>query len=131
MPYTIYDHVNAKGVNTFREWTEGLQRPDRVKLAVKLDALAMTGSDLAPGLFADSNSKHIKKLRIIGRGSVQLRPMLCKGPIDNNSEFTLLLGAIEKGSRLEPKNADALAERLRQEVAANPNKRRCKHEPVT
>ncbi len=56
--------------------------------------------------------------------------MLCKGPIVNNKEFTLLFGAIEKDQKLEPKDAEKRAEARRQEIIANPSSRRCLHEWV-
>lgn len=128
MPYTIYDHVDEHGRNTIKEWTSELQAPDRAKVDQKIDMLITSGSDLPPKLLSDSRSPHIKKLRLIGLGKVQLRPMFCKGPINNYIEFTLLMGAIEKGSKLDPPDADYKAENLRQEVIANPSLRRCPHE---
>jgi hypothetical protein len=51
-----------------------------------------------------------------------LRPMLCRGPIDMDREFTFLLGAIEKGGVLD---VDAMeAEARRQEILADPENRR-------
>jgi hypothetical protein len=43
--------------------------------------------------------KHIYKLVI--HGQRMLRPMLCKGPFQMDTEFTLLLGAIEINSKLD------------------------------
>jgi hypothetical protein len=57
-----------------------------------------------------------------------LRPMLCRGPIDPDREYTLLLGAIEKGGRL-PKGAPQQAEENRLTVL-NDSSRRVEHERI-
>lgn len=128
MVYTVYDHVDVKGTNTFKAWTLALQKVERAKLNNKLDMLATAGANLPPGLLSDTGSKHIKKIRI--NGAVALRPMLCHGPVNHAGECTLLLGAIEKDRKLIPGNAYAIAEALRQQVAANPAARRKHHERV-
>lgn len=68
------------------------------------------------------------KLRV--KGNVQLRPMLCEGPVDVKSEFTLLLGAIEVGGKLQPRGADALANDIKQAIKADPANRRKEHEHI-
>src|SRR3990172_4661777 len=128
MSYTLYDYVDIHGDNAIKEWTLALQPPDRTKFNVKLNMLRTAGSDLPPKLLSDTRSPHIKKLRFFGQGQKQLRPMLCKGPVNSNIEFTLLLGAEEKGSKLNPIDADHRAEILRQQIIANPNARRRLHE---
>ena len=50
------------------------------------------------------------------------RPMLCKGPIDMNGEFTMLLGAIEVNFVLDEDAEDA--EVRRSEIIINPQRRR-------
>jgi len=130
MLYNLFDYVDFKG-NSIKKWTLSLLRSDQIKFRQKLDMLKIAGSDLPPKLLSRTNSAHIMKLRFIGKGKVQLRPMLCKGPIDNDKEFTLLLGAQEKGFKLDPPNADHEAEKLRQQVIADPKARRCVHERVS
>ena len=80
--------------------------------------LARSGSELGPQLLAgpvrSKKSKkavpHIYKLRL--NGDRALRPLLCKGPIDMDQEFTLLLGAVEINSVLDTDPEDAEAIRL-------------------
>ena len=79
-------------------------------------------------MLCGSETPGILKLRV--KGNVQLRPMLCRGPIEIDKEFTLLLGACEVGGKLVPRDADAMADRLKHEVKRGPNRRRIKHERV-
>ncbi|SRR6266568_1263917 len=127
MPYTLWDYVDENGVNTIKEWARGLGS-DRAKFENKLNMLRTAGADLPPKILSRTHSAHILKLRFFGLAQIQWRPMLCKGPIANDSEFTLLLGAHEKGSKLNPVDADHKAEKLRQKVLANPPARRRLHE---
>ena len=127
MSFKLYDYVDGRGINVIADWTRGLQKPQRASLNVKLDLLASQGRDLPPKLLSDTPSPHIKKIRI--NGSVALRPMLCKGPINNDDEFTLLVGAIEKDRKFVPPNALPTAIARRTEVSIDPT-RRCQHEHV-
>ena len=125
-PWVLYDYKNLNNKNEIKKWTEGLEKKQRIQLNQKLDSLAQQGPDLPPKLLP-SLGQHIYKLRV--KSNVQLRPMLCKGPINNEKEFTLLLGAIEVGGKL-PKGSKERAVRNRGEIINDP-KRRCKHERIT
>jgi hypothetical protein len=93
-----------------------------------MDLLAMHGPDLPTGLLAGPikskrNKKmqsHIYKLRI--NGNKALRPMLCKGPIAMDTEYTMLIGAIEVNSVLDIDAEDA--ESRRSEIIEDPTRRR-------
>lgn len=130
MAYTVWDHVDERGRNTIQGWAARLGQ-DRGKFEAKVNMLRTAGFDLPPKLLSDTRSQHIKKLRFFGLARIQWRPMLCKGPIDNGAEATLLLGAHETGGRLVPATADHDAELLRQQVIANPTARRRPHARVT
>jgi hypothetical protein len=56
--------------------------------------------------------------------------MLCKGPINHETEFTLLIGATEKGDRLIPKDVDEEADQRKKIIIKNPNRRK-DHERVS
>lgn len=127
MRFKIFDFVNKKGVNEFKEWSENLQKSQRAKLNEKIDKLALYGDELMPQLLTDSGENGIKKLRITVQ-NVQLRPLLCNGPINNETEYTFLMGAKEIGGEWEPKNARETARKNMDEIIANPDKRRTKHE---
>jgi len=127
--YRLYDYIDYRGVNQFENWTKGLDKGYRGRLNRKLKALEDNEPDLLPGLISGpiTGHAHIYKIKLGGR--LALRPLLCKGPINNKSELTLLMGAVEKGFRWEPRNAPETAERLRQEIIDNPQ-RRCDHVKV-
>jgi hypothetical protein len=59
---------------------------------------------------------------------VQLRPMLCKGPVVLDREFTFLCGAIERDGTLVPKNCKQKAQENRRILLSDSNRRR--HEGV-
>ncbi|MEK6787939.1 MAG: hypothetical protein AABY68_03200 [Pseudomonadota bacterium] len=129
MTYKLFDYIDASGKNPFKEWTEGLQKRDRAKLNQKLDSLEKHGEGLYPYLLTGSPVAGIQKLRV--RGNVELRPMLCHGPIAHDTEFTLLCGATEVGGELEPANAPNKADERKAEVGADPENRRKDHERVS
>jgi hypothetical protein len=127
--YKLYDYVNEKGVNEFREWTKTLQKNDLAKLNAKLDMLRRE-PELPPNLLAGPiDGLPIYKIRV--NGQVALRPMLCKGPVNNEKEFTLLFGAKEQNRVLVPSDAVIQAAARRVEVKSFPAKRRVDHERVT
>lgn len=129
MPYALYDYVNVDEENEFRKWTESLQTVQRAKLNQKLDMLEMHGDSLYPLILTGTPISGIQKLRI--KGNVHLRPLLCKGPIYSDEEYTLLKGALEVGSKFQPKNAPTIANNNKNEVVNDHEKRRTKHERVS
>lgn len=128
MPFLIYDYVNLHGQNEFKTWTDGLEKPQRGKLDEKIDKLALYGDQLYPEMLTGTGVPGIQKLR--GRGNVQLRPLLCTGPINIKKEFTLLMGAKEVGNKWEPKGAPSIAKIKKEEVIKDPMNRRTEHEKV-
>lgn len=127
MAWTIYDYLSSKGINEVAEWTRGLQKIQRKKLKAKIIMLSLAGSELPPQLLAGTGIPHIYKLKV--QGNPKLRPMLCKGPVDNDSEFTLLVGAKEIQDEYEPIDAIDQARNKRVEIIQNPL-RRCLHERI-
>ena len=129
--WELYDYVDHGGVNDFERWSRGLQKPDLARLNRKIRMLEDNGPNLGPKLLAGplGGYPHIYKLRV--RGLTELRPLLCKGPIDNETEFTLLNGAFEVGGQWVPGNARSEAQTRRQQVINDPNNRRCPHVTVT
>lgn len=128
MTWTIYDYRDARGINVIREWLEGLQKPDRIRMVKRIDLLQMNGNELCPGLAGPLNeSKHLYKIKV--NGNVAARLLLCKGPIEMETEYTLLYGAFERDDKL-PEGAIERAEQNRTEVISDPRGRRCQHERV-
>lgn len=123
----IWHFLNEQGEDVIQEWVQRhVQRREMGRLQNKVDMLARSGSGLVPHLLADTGEPHIKKLKV--KGSVQLRPLLCR-ITDNDAdeeEFVLLMGAKEVGFQYEP--ADALKEAAqRREVVLNDESRKTAH----
>jgi hypothetical protein len=128
MPFQIYDFVNQHGLNEFKGWTLKLEKPQRAKLNEKLDKLMLYGDALHPEMLTVTSVPGIKKLRC--RGNVQLRPLLCNGPINIYIEYTMLMGAKEVGNKWIPKGAPSTAKDKKTEVINDPINRRIEHEKV-
>lgn len=122
----LWDFMDEKGRNVITEWGKQQTTKDRAKLDQKFDRLSQIDFALAHGtkllVGPIDKQKHIYKMKITG--DVQLRPMLCRGPVDKDHEYTLLIGAIEKGSKLSPTPADAEKHRV---ALLNDRNRRCEH----
>jgi hypothetical protein len=129
MTWTLYDYVDADGNNDFKAWSRSLQKPELAKLNRRLKALEDNGPALAPQMLAGplAGYPHIYKLKM--NGKVALRPLLCKGPINNETEFTLLKGAFEVGNKWQPSSAPSEAVARRGFVLNDP-KRRTAHVKV-
>ena len=120
MTWNIFDAVDKNSASNIVVWIsrEKITRRDIGQLNQKIDMLERHGPELPPKLLAGPiKSKRNKKLvshiyKLIIHGDRMLRPMLCKGPIDVPSEFTMLLGAIEVGGVLDTDSADAETIRL-------------------
>ena len=127
--YTLYDYLDSRGLNDFESWSKSLEKGYLARLNRQLKALEDNGPDLIPGMLFGpiTGYRHIYKLKIGHK--LALRPLLCRGPLNNDSEFTLLLGAIEKGWKWDPRNAPEIAEARRVEIINNP-RRRCGHVKV-
>lgn len=124
---TIYDYVHPTKGNLIKGWSEGLQKKELAKLNSRIDALELHGKDLIPGLLAPTGVPNVFKLR--ARGQVALRPMVCEGP--GLACFTLLMGAKEIQGKYDPPNAPEMAASYRNDLMANPERRRILHERVT
>jgi len=128
----IYEYVDSQGNGEITEWRKTLQKDQLAQLDVKIELiLRVDDLDMLPGILVGTGQKnrkektpHIFKLQIGGR--IRLRPMVCTGP---SGGITLLLGAVERNWKLEPRNAPELAELRRKEIIANPGRRRIYAQP--
>lgn len=131
----IYDFTNQKGRSVIQEWVDDirLSKKMRGRFDSKVDLLATAGPEVAPKLLSGTRSGHIKKLKV--KGDVQLRPHLCLGPIDNETECTFLVGAVERDYKLIPEDVLVQAEASRT-ILINANLaksplRRIQYEPLS
>lgn len=129
MPYLLFDYVAESGENEIAAWTRRLQTPNRAKLNAKLDMLQKVGPACRPQVLTGTPHAGIQKIRV--HGPVQLRPLLCEGPVNVKVEFTLLAGAKEIGSKLKPDGVLDAAVTRKQAVIANPAARRIAHVRVS
>lgn len=129
MSYSLFDYLDERGTNDFRAWAlTKCQSKERGKLNARIDMLRLHGDGLFPDILTNSGEPGILKLRCYG--GVQLRPLLCRGPQDTNSEFTFLMGAKEIGGKWSPKGAPSAAAGRRKTIVADPKRRR-DHERVS
>jgi hypothetical protein len=119
----LYDFLDLHNKSVIHEWAAGLESADRARLNSKLKQLCQMDFDLAWGtkLLAGPIYKHVYKLKI--HGTIMLRPLLCRGPFDNDNEYTLLEGAIETNNKLTS-GAPERAEKNRDLLVANPQRRK-------
>ena len=128
--WLLYDYIDTRGRNDFEAWTRNLESRYRAMLNRKLKALEdEVERGLLPGMIEGpiKHHPHIYKPKLGGK--VKLRPLLCKGPLDNNCELTLLIGATERDWQYDPTNAPDTAEARREEII-NDYSRRCRHVKV-
>jgi len=136
MIWNIYDFTDAKGESVIQGWATaiGVSAKMRGRFDLKVDMLSKNGPNLSPQLLAGTKAGHIKKLKI--KGDIQLRPHLCIGPIDNDKEYTFLVGAVERDWKLIPEDVLSQAQACRTNlVNSNLTKifplRRIQHEPLS
>lgn len=130
--WKVYCFISTRGFNVIREWLEEekVGSAQRAAFQSKLDLLESGGPEAVPGFISDTPvAHHIYKAKIKGnKGWVQLRPMLCRGPILMDREFTLLCGTVEKDGDLRPKDWKDKAQDHREIVIADSKRRR--HEGI-
>jgi hypothetical protein len=126
MPFQLYEYLDHRGHGTATEWIASIDSESRGKLRARLKALELHGGALPTTILSDTDDSSVKKIRARGRKNPRL--LLCRGPIQMQSEFTLLFGVFEKDDKM-PAGAVKQASRLRDEVIANPQQRRRPYVP--
>ncbi len=119
----LYEYVDRRGKGAISDWS--LQPSEQALLDLHMRQLKrVTDPNHLPGLFfgARKRAPHIIKIKIGGK--IRLRPMVCRGPMDSNREVTILFPAVERNGKLVPLDAPEIAERRRQEILADPRRRR-------
>lgn len=115
--WTIYDFATG-GVNEIRAWIDSLPKAAQAKIDLRVRYLEATAV-WPPQYISDrKDCDGIYELRI-GCSGVEYRPLGFFGP--SRRQFTLLLGAVEKGDQLEPRNFCTVATRRRLLINGNAN----------
>jgi hypothetical protein len=126
--FRLYDYRDRRGRNDIADWMRKQEKRQRGQVNLKLDMLQKYGDDVGSNVLLRMSAT-IFKLKGKTKG-VQLRPMLCKGPVHDQKEFTILIGAVEVDWELRPADIVERAEERREEVIANESERRVVHERV-
>ena len=125
MSWIVYDFTDGNGASVIGEWirAEGLGKADVGAFKQKVFLLRQHGPDLPSGILAGPIYRNIHKFRV---NTVEraLRPMVCRGPINNDGEFTFLLGAVEVNSKLQPGDAPQQADTNRTVLMEHTERRR-------
>lgn len=128
--WRLYDYASAVSArNLFKEWSEGLEKNEIAKLNVFLRRLEKEGPDDLLASICPVVRGQIRKL-IVKTKTAQLRPLLCKGPVETDSEITLLIGAYERDWKWVPRDAKDQAEERRKAILER-RAGRCSHEWVS
>jgi hypothetical protein len=123
--WQIYDHVDSRGRNVVEATLDCLDPKARARVHAKIVMLRQYGGDLPTRALSDTDERHIKKLRVTGR--INWRILICRGPVDVASEFTVIDAVQEKDNKM-PAGATAKAETIRQQISASPKTRRTQHD---
>lgn len=95
MAWRFLDYINARSENEIRDWLISLPKKAQAKIDRMILVLqAYEGSWPPQYVSALKGYEGIYELRVVASG-VQYRPLGFFGPGDR--EFTLLIGAVEKG----------------------------------
>src|SRR5450759_1786223 len=102
--WAFKDFVDSRGENLIRTWLEGVPKKVRVKFTSRLQYLSGQTVHQRPQIAPLHDRKGercsgLYEVRIVCDG-IAYRPIGYYGP--GSREFTLLVGAQEKGRRLEP-----------------------------
>ncbi len=122
--WTFRDYLTADGENPIFVWLSGLPKAAKVKINARIryfERLEMLERPQVGHL--DGQCDGLMELCIYGPDKVQYRPLCCIGPDDR--DVTILVGAIEKGSKFVPLSACATAQQRKQEIVMRG--RTCEH----
>jgi hypothetical protein len=120
--WSFYDFRDGRGINLIREWLDSLPVKARAKINARI--LFMRAIPVWPEQYISSLKgwPELVELRVVSGGG-QYRPLGFYGP--HRHEFTIVLGAIEKGKL--PRRVLETADDNRKIVLAD-RSRTCEHE---
>jgi len=100
-PWVFRDFLDSNGRNVILDWAQALPARAQAKMDSMILVLQAWKGPWPPQyVSARTDCDDIYEFRIVSQG-VQYRPLGCYGP--RQGEFTFLLGAIEKGGKLVPR----------------------------
>jgi hypothetical protein len=112
---TFKDYVSAGGENEIRTWLDVLPKAAKVKINALIRRLQVVPFlDMPEVRMLRGECDGLLELRVTAE-KVQYRPLCCYGP--GRGEVTILVGAIEKGSKFVPLTACAIAQTRKARLA--------------
>ena len=121
----VWEYLRGGTHRVIREWLQDsrVSVKDRAKLDFSLERLrtldfALVSTKLLAGPLRGGTKLYKLRVRCQNR---ELRPYLCRGPVGEPLDYTLLQGAIEvEDRRIEPANAEDRAGEHREALLRNP-----------
>jgi hypothetical protein len=130
----LFEYVDRRGRGVYTDWYAKRQPKHKAALDAKRDAIltagepgTSVGGELPPNMFRgpvkyeDRFYPHTWKWTV--NCGIKMRPLACKGPIDDDAEWTILVPVIEVGDKY-PRGCFQDAEDRRREIIADPSRRR-------
>ena len=109
--WTFKLFISDKGDKEVEEWlNNGIPKKAKARIRARLAYLEVTKTWVPDLVTKYKSSDKIFEIRVTVQ-NIQYRPLGCYGP--NEKEFTLLIGAEEKGGKLIPHNSIKFAEERR------------------
>lgn len=120
---TVYEWTKRRGDGVISDW--GLDPPLMLHLEEKIDRLRQKPQLIGEPSVAPGFGRGLYKLRS-RKGRVQLRPIFCRGPIDNHSEITFLWADTERDGSLSKAKNEVQDEALQRadEIRQTPTRRK-------
>jgi putative component of toxin-antitoxin plasmid stabilization module len=124
--WVFRDYLTERGENIIRRWLDSLPKRANIKIDLRLRYLEnVQYLNLEPQYVKSMvGYEGIYEIRVV-LNNVQYRPLGCYVP-GERGQFALLIGAVEKGDKLEPKDACELAEERKHVITFNKS-RLCDH----
>jgi hypothetical protein len=112
--WTFKVFISERGSDVFEEWLNTLPKKAQAKIERRIRYLEIEKTWRRPFFDSLSGYTDLYEIRVVFN-NIQYRPIGCFGP--KSGEFTILIGAIEKGDKFEPKNALNIANKRSKLIA--------------
>ena len=120
--WTFKNYVSERGENDIRRWLDSLPKSVRFKIDTRIRYLQNVRQLKYPYVEKWTGEEDLYEVRVVFSG-VQYRSLGCYGP--ERRDFTLLIGAVEKSGKLNPREAVTIAKHRMKEVGDE--KHVCRH----
>lgn len=112
--WTFKVFISERGNDVFEEWLNTLPKKAQAKIERRIRYLEIEKTWRRPFFDSLSGYTDLYEIRVVFN-NIQYRPIGGFGP--KSGEFTILIGAIEKGDKFEPKNALNIANKRSKLIA--------------